>query len=385
MRGVRLWLTRFVLHPDVFFHDVKAGSPVWPSLSIAALAHWGTGVYLSEALAPDVSWLPAYIASGLVVGAAIAVALLAVLHVVARVLGGRGDIRDLARVWGYTHLPEMVTGVILAAILKVTVFSGLAQRSPGVGWLIGIVVVALITALWSIILRIQAVKVVYDRGVLTCTIVLILFGIASGVLGGAAQFAVQTVGVRAPIMAALMDPMDPRLARDVRAISEGQMSLAVRLGSDDGTMNVPINARAHPPRRGDMVVFCRDDHTRSDLKHSARLISMGIGFGRGASDFVADVGIARVVGLGGDTVEVRSGRVVLNGKELDEPYVKVAGDISVKPVNVPEGSFFLLGDNRLLEPESYGAGIVAGERILGRTLRTWMEISVPVLRALLFG
>lgn len=385
MRGVWLWLTRFILHPGVLLRDLKASAPVWPSLAMAGLVCWEAGTYLSEALLPGIRWLPAYVLAGALVGLLIALAFLTVLHVVARVLGGRGDIRDLARLWGYTHLPEIVIGILLVIVLRFTVFRGSPHGNPGPGWLIGIAVIALITAIWSVILRIQVLRVTYGYGVLMSVLVLVLSEAAIDIVGWVPQLTLQIVGARAASAVGLMDPMDERAARDIRVILEKEMSLVPESDVRTGATYVPVNTRAYPPRRGDAVVFCRDGHTRRDLRRAIIGISISLGLGGDGPRFTADVAVARVVGLPGETVEVRGGRVLVNGEELHEPYLKVPGDITLAPVQVPEGSFFLLGDNRSLDPESYGAGVVEGDKILGRMLRTWTDVLIPVVRALVFG
>jgi signal peptidase I len=62
--------------------------------------------------------------------------------------------------------------------------------------------------------------------------------------------------------------------------------------------------------------------------------------------------VKRVIALPGDTVEIREKNVVIEGKSLDEPYAvhkrkdeKLEGD-NIGPLLVPEGGYFVLGDNR---------------------------------------
>lgn len=54
----------------------------------------------------------------------------------------------------------------------------------------------------------------------------------------------------------------------------------------------------------------------------------------------------RVIGLPGDTVEIKSGQLYINGEEVYEPYLYEPYEGDYGPYNVPEKSYFLLGDNR---------------------------------------
>ncbi|MBQ9442925.1 MAG: signal peptidase I [Lachnospiraceae bacterium] len=56
--------------------------------------------------------------------------------------------------------------------------------------------------------------------------------------------------------------------------------------------------------------------------------------------------IKRVIGLPGDHIEITGGVVYVNGEALDEPYLNVVTEGEWGPYDVPEGCYFMLGDNR---------------------------------------
>lgn len=90
--------------------------------------------------------------------------------------------------------------------------------------------------------------------------------------------------------------------------------------------------RYSTPSRGNIVVFTRDDEPGSNEDESGVNI------------------IKRVVGLPGETVEVRGTKVYINGQPLEEPYARwdqgglLEGNFG--PRTIPENHVFLLGDNR---------------------------------------
>ncbi len=56
--------------------------------------------------------------------------------------------------------------------------------------------------------------------------------------------------------------------------------------------------------------------------------------------------IKRVIGLGGDIVEIKDGTLLINDVVTEEPYLKEKMLGHFGPYTVPEGSYLLLGDNR---------------------------------------
>jgi signal peptidase I len=76
--------------------------------------------------------------------------------------------------------------------------------------------------------------------------------------------------------------------------------------------------------------------------------------------------IKRVVGLPGETVDIRGGQVHINGKLLTEPYLNQLTYSSHQRELVPEKSVFVLGDNRGHSSDSRSFGVVKSDYIVGR-------------------
>ncbi|MDQ3045356.1 MAG: signal peptidase I [Chloroflexota bacterium] len=107
----------------------------------------------------------------------------------------------------------------------------------------------------------------------------------------------------------------------------------------------------HPPERGDIVVFNPPIASPKPF-------------------------IKRIIGLPGDTVEVRSGDVYVNSTLVDEPYIDdgITGCGTTRdcaPVNVPAGSIFVMGDNRSNSSDSRSFGPVAIDSIIGKAWITY--------------
>jgi signal peptidase I len=113
--------------------------------------------------------------------------------------------------------------------------------------------------------------------------------------------------------------------------------------------------------RGDIVVFDPPDSWSSG--------STGVPF------------IKRVIGLPGDRVELRDGKVLVNGVELDEPYifeqngVPQTTDPSIGGPNewlVPDGDLLVMGDHRQDSADSRTFGPIEVTHVIGRAwLRYW--------------
>ena len=78
--------------------------------------------------------------------------------------------------------------------------------------------------------------------------------------------------------------------------------------------------------------------------------------------------IKRIVGVGGDSIEIKDSRVYVNGVEQDEPYVNEKPDYELPVMKVPPGYLLVLGDNRNHSFDSHIWGFLPSENVIGRAV-----------------
>ncbi len=84
--------------------------------------------------------------------------------------------------------------------------------------------------------------------------------------------------------------------------------------------------------------------------------------------------IKRIIGMPGEIIEIKDGVVYINDSPLDEPYIVDNAGIDLPLTVVPDGEYFVLGDNRGNSSDSRGGWTVPGEDIVGKA---WLSIWPP--------
>ena len=95
-----------------------------------------------------------------------------------------------------------------------------------------------------------------------------------------------------------------------------------------------------------------------------------------------EVLVKRVVAIGGDSIEIRSAAVYVNGKQVNEPYAVFTSSTSAAVENtskqiVPEGRLFMLGDNRDNSQDSRFWGPVPATNVIGKPLWIFWSYNAP--------
>jgi signal peptidase I len=171
------------------------------------------------------------------------------------------------------------------------------------------------------------------------------------------------LGLAIGIQAFLVKPYRIPSPSMVPTLDIGQRVLVNRLGTHFGD-----------PSRGDIVVFKppegADTH-QCGAPHPENQACPRPTPQRSSSNF-----IKRVIGLPGDTVFVRNNHAYVNGKELKEPYINKGTGCDAlcnlpKPITVPPGYFFMMGDNRGESDDSRDWGPVPKKWIIGHAFFTY--------------
>lgn len=143
--------------------------------------------------------------------------------------------------------------------------------------------------------------------------------------------------------------------------------------TNDRVMVSKVTYRFAEPRRGEIVVFVSPFNEEIDQESIPEAVVRHILEAIGIQTASADDLIKRIVAIGGDTVEVRGGFLLVNGVQVDEPYLLEEGVMpNFGPEVVPADSVFVMGDNRAVSYDSRRFGAIPLDHVLGEAvLRIW--------------
>jgi signal peptidase I len=173
------------------------------------------------------------------------------------------------------------------------------------------------------------------------------------------------LGLALGIQAFLVKPFRIPSESMVPTLQIGQRVLVNRMGLHFGD-----------PKVGDIMVFKppkgADDHV-CGAQHPDDQPCPRPTDARSSTNF-----IKRVVAVGGDTIAVRRGRVYRNGKLAKEPFINPSSNCDLcnepKPITVPKGYFFMMGDNRGQSEDSRAWGPVPKKWMIGEAFATYWPI-----------
>lgn len=129
-----------------------------------------------------------------------------------------------------------------------------------------------------------------------------------------------------------------------RFIPSGSMEPTLQVG--DRILVDKISMQWQEPQRGDILIFyppkspAIEDNTKAYIK--------------------------RLIGIEGDQIGVRGGKVYRNGEALDEPYIAEAPKYMMRTVTVPKGHYWMMGDNRNHSNDSHIWGFLPKENVIGK-------------------
>ncbi len=120
-------------------------------------------------------------------------------------------------------------------------------------------------------------------------------------------------------------------------------------GAEDGRCGVP----------GEGPAYSGGDASRSCSRPTAQ---------KAATTFVK-----RVVGMPGDTIAVRNGHVIRNGRAVSEPFASSCEgpECNLSAITVPDGHYFMMGDNRGDSDDSRYWGPVPEAWVIGKAFATY--------------
>ena len=129
-------------------------------------------------------------------------------------------------------------------------------------------------------------------------------------------------------------------------------SMEKTIMTDDRVLGLRLAYKNNDPVRGDIIIFKFPDDEKI-------------------------LYIKRVIGMPGETVEIHDNGVYIDGQKMDEPYLTTDTKGDFGPYTVPEGHYFMLGDNRNNSADSryWQNTFLSKDKIVGKAvLRYWPSV-----------
>jgi len=140
---------------------------------------------------------------------------------------------------------------------------------------------------------------------------------------------------------------------EARVVPTGSMEPTIQV--NDRLVIEKISYLFDAPQRGDIIVFQAPEKALAASGSTTK-----------------DAFLKRVIGLPGETVEVRAGDVFIDGEAIYETYIKAPPNYAFGPRTVPANEYLVLGDNRNGSLDSHVWGFLPEDTIIGKaSVRFW--------------
>jgi signal peptidase I len=167
----------------------------------------------------------------------------------------------------------------------------------------------------------------------------------------------------------------------VRTYTVDSSSMETTLMVNDKVITEVVTKFFTEPKRGDVIVFV---YPETDIANSKQTLRRSpVDYMQYALQFLIKGQlpvddeieyVKRIIGLPGDTVDIKNNTVFINEVAIEEQYLddnvftNIGGSVLSFPFTVPEGQYFVMGDNRENSADSRQWGTVPKENIIGKSI-----------------
>jgi signal peptidase I len=367
-----IWLT--IKSPASRFPVIQERGALWGSLLLLlgpayfAFAWWG-GVFFDRDPFPGYSFIAPIFPAAIVI-----LLKVSFIHVIARLFEGRGRytrgkgrFRSLLVVFGYAAIPQIIVltvWLLLVLLIPATLGSAfLNLRIIAISLMVGLSIGFFI---WNLILVVLALRTVYVMRDYKIVISII----AGPLLAALPVMSLMLVAGDAAVDLAQVKPiLSERVLRFMAAEETEQPGTPPRV-----ELRVDwIVYRLKAPQRFDLAVYLKKalGTSREEKRHNGLIIGLrSMWMPHRKSDEV----VGRIVGLPGERVELSGGKLLVNGRFRDEPYLLQGYQFSFSygPTTLGASDYLILPEDRRLAEQMSDNLVVPRDRILGRAIvRKW--------------